>query len=408
MVYAIEENFMEDVDRKLKRVMNKCKRNGNDFIYRRVGEEMRENEKRDDSGKMVKEYHKFILIEVEGTAKVGNYECVAVLEVHDSGNIIRRINYDGEIPERFRHTGNYCEHCNSSRQRRELCIVRNVETNEFLQVGTSCLVEYTCGMNAELVVAWRDGLTELETLDGYIDNTMRGETYYSVDEVLGYTQEVVEKMGYFNSSNALSTKQIVIELIVRGFMRQTLSEKIMNVNKMLKQHHFEVEFGRDDFCKPETWETVRKIIEYYKTVEDRSEFASNVKVILCDGYVTLKNIGFLCYLPQGYAKAMEREVERAKRVKLDSQSTYFGNIGKRYKGESVYEVKRITAVDTEFGAMYIYKIVLQNGAVLVWKTSKFLCDNEMTDAKKATFTVKNHSDYNNCQQTEVTRMVFAK
>ena len=112
MVYAIYEDFYSDIEKKLKRVAKKCIKHSNGFTFEVKGEEVREKYNKEIG---VKEYYKFILVEVEGTAKIDNWECIAVLEIHDSGNIIRRINTEIEVPERFKVSENICEHCNSNR-----------------------------------------------------------------------------------------------------------------------------------------------------------------------------------------------------------------------------------------------------------------------------------------------------
>ena len=157
MVYEIYEDFFPDVEKKLNRVAKKCVKHGNDFVFEVKGEEIREKY---DSQIGVKKYYKFILVDVEGTAKIDNWECIAVLEVHGSGNIIRRINTEVEIPERFKTSENVCEHCNSNRRRNNLYVIHNTKTDEWKQVGGDCLKLYTGGLNLEYVTAWLDGITD--------------------------------------------------------------------------------------------------------------------------------------------------------------------------------------------------------------------------------------------------------
>lgn len=159
MMYAIYEDFYPDVEKKLKRVAKKCIKHGNDFTFEVKGEEIREEY---DKELDWKKYYKFILVEVDGTAKIDNWECIAVLENHDAGNIIRRINTEIDIPKRFKHTENVCEHCNTRRQRNNLYVIHNIETDEWKQVGGSCLKLYTGGLSMEYVAAYMDGITELE------------------------------------------------------------------------------------------------------------------------------------------------------------------------------------------------------------------------------------------------------
>ncbi len=388
MMYAIYEYFYPDVEKKLNRIAKKCKKHGNDFVFEIKGEEIRESYNKELD---MKEYHKFILVEVDGTAKIDNWECIAVLEIHDVGNIIRRINTEIDIPERFKHTENICEHCNSKRQRNNLYVIHNVETDEWKQVGGSCLKVYTSGLSLEYVTAYMDGVTELEEFDGIVGH---GKAYYNVNEIISYAVEVINKTGYFNAQAMLPTKYIVSTL-----MHDSLSRAVESINKDFKDVRLDVRVSEIDFRKDSTKDNVEQIINYYKNLEDDSEFVHNVKVMLNEEYVLAKNFGYLCYLPEGYARHIQKEIEKAKKIETE----YFGEIGKRYKDKVINDIALITTWETQWGVTYVYKITLAEGSVLTWKTSNglYLDGNEKFD--KISFTVKEHKEYKGEKQTEVTR-----
>lgn len=396
MIYKIYEDFFNDVEKKLKRIGKKCAKHGNPFTFEVVGNEISEVEN-EETGR--KEYYKFIIVEVEGTAKINDYECVAILENHEHGNIIRRINNEIDIPERFMHTENFCEHCNSKRRRKELYIIHNTKTNEFKQVGSNCLMLYTNGLNAEYVASYIDGITELEEFSGRVGG--HGRYYIPVDEVLGYATEIINKMGYFNSNSNCPTKHLVLNMLYRN---SSLNDKIYNINKTLEANDFRVRFNSTDFYKDNTEKFTEEVIKYYLENEDGGEFINNVKVILKEGYVEYHNVGYLCYLPEGYSRYIEKENQKAKQIENEI-SEHFGEVGKRYKDLKVYNSKILTSYETMFGTCYVYKFVLESGNVLIWKSSNWYEELENADKeiKNITFTVKSHSEFNNLKQTEVTR-----
>lgn len=388
MVYAIYEDFYPDVEKKLNRIAKKCKKHGNEFTFEVKGTEIREeyNEELD-----WKKFYKFILVEVEGTAKIDNWECIAVLENHNAGNIIRRINTEIEIPERFKTTENICEHCNTRRQRNNLYIIHNTETDEWKQVGGSCLKLYTGGLSMEYVTAYMDGITELEEFEGVVGH---GKAYYDVREILSYAVEVIGKTGYFNAQSVLPTKYIVSIL-----MRNNLGNAIREINEEFDSAKLDVRFSEIDFNKNNTENAIDAIIDYYKNLEDNSEFVHNIKVMLKEGFVLPKNFGFLCYLPEGYAKHIQKEAEKAKKV----ETKYFGEVGKRYKDKVITNVTLVTTWETQWGVTYIYKITLEDGSILTWKTSNGLYLDRNEEYDKISFTVKEHKEYKGEKQTEVTR-----
>lgn len=394
MRYKIYEEFYEKVEKKLNRIGKKCAKHGNPFTFEIVGDEIVEVENEDG----YKNYYKFIIVEVEGTAKISDYECVAVLEIHKSGNVIRRINNEINIPTKFLHTENICEHCNSKRKRNELYIIHNVVTDEFKQVGSDCLNLYTHGLNAEYVASYIDGITELEEYDGCVGGG--GKYYIPVKDIIGYSSEIIDKMGYFNSNSDLPTKRLLVEILLHGSMQK----KIANINEMLRSFNFyNVYFDMVDFDKDETSDKVEEIIKYYLSLKADSEFIHNVQVLLKDGYIEWQNIGFLCYLPEGYNKYIQKEIKKAGQKLVDEKSEYFGEIGKRYKDVNVYDIRILTGWDTQFGFTYLYKIVLDNGNVLIWKSTNWYNDEDLLKVKKIDFSVKEHTEYKDMKQTNVTR-----
>lgn len=391
MVYAIYESFFADVEKKLNRVAKKCVKHGNDFVFKVVGEEIRESYNKEIGRK---EYHKFILVEVDGTAKIDDWECIAVLEVHNAGNIIRRINTEINVPERFKVSKDICEHCNTKRHRNNLYVIHNTKTDEWKQVGGNCLNLYTNGLNMEYVASYMDGITELEEYNGVFG--ANGRPYFTVKEILSYAVEIIEKVGYFNSNSYLPTKSLVSWLVHSPF-----NKAVEEINRDLENARLMVRIDKNDFFKEDTEDKVEKIIEYYNNIEDDSEFIHNIHVILNEGYVSSKNFGFLCYLPEGYSKYIQKEIEKAKME--EEKSEHFGNIGERYKDKVIRYVKLITTWGTQWGTTYIYKIVLEDGIVLTWKTSNGLYLEDDEEFDKISFTIKSHNEYKGKKQTEITR-----
>ena len=393
MTYLIHEDFFPGVEKKLNSIAKKCQKFGNDFTFEVVGEEFLE--KTSDG---ITTIHKFFQVEVAGTAKVGDWECVAVLEAHTEGNIIRRINTEVEVPTIFRNSDNICEHCGTKRNRTNLYVIHNVETDEWKQVGGSCLRLYTGGLNMEYVVAFLDGITELEEKSGVYCSG--GKCYYPVREVIGRAYEAVSKLGYFSADCTVPTKWVVSYLLTK-----TASRAVQEINKDFELARMDVRVSEKDFFKAETESAVDNIINYYSNLEDDSEFIHNIQLMLEIGMVTFKNIGILSFLPEGYNRYVQKEEARVAREKAREQekSEHYGVVGNRYKDIEVKSVNLVTSWEGQFGYTYIYKIVTADDFVLTWKTSNYLYLENNEKFSSITFTVKAHSEYRGQNQTEVTR-----
>ena len=143
-------------------------------------------------------YHKEVVdINIEGKYQINNYEFVASLEYNDElgMNIIKKSPDTENIPEEF-ISRSECDHCKIKRARKYTVLLKNKDTNEYVQIGKSCLKEYL-GVDVENSAAY---FSAFDSLQEYIDNLPvvgNGiETYFDVDEVLNQACAEVRVNGY--------------------------------------------------------------------------------------------------------------------------------------------------------------------------------------------------------------------
>lgn len=397
-IFYIHENFFPEVEKKINRVIKKCEKYGNPFTFNIIGTEMREDSRADHDNKHNRYngiFHKFIIIEVNGEAKVGNWEFIATLDVRSNGNVIRRYNNDVKLPDYFKTSPDVCDHCRTVRNRKSLYVVRNTDTGDFKQVGGDCLMSYT-GIDVSYAAAIMSGIDFLCKYNNLYDgNNSSSQRYYSVKDVVSYAATIINKVGYFNVENPLPTRWMVHDMLFEGSIEKGVKE----LNEDLKDHSFDTFFTVEDFTTDNS-EEVDTIINYYMSLPSDNEFVHNVKTIISDEYITYKDLGYLCYAPQGYAKHIEREVERAKR--MTEKREHWGEVGKRYKNVPVQNIRKVASYETYYGVMHIWQIVTEDGIVLTWKSGNFPEDN----ASSVTFTIKEHGEYRGVPQTVVTRCKF--
>lgn len=84
---------------------------------------------------------RFVQVDVEGVAIVSGWEFVASVERTSDNRNIFHGRKDIEIPERYYDAEPICEHCWTKRNRSRMYIVHNKDTDEFAQVGSSCLTD---------------------------------------------------------------------------------------------------------------------------------------------------------------------------------------------------------------------------------------------------------------------------
>lgn len=379
MRYEILTELIDELEKKLKPIKKKCAKYGCDFKYEKV----------EEINKPIKgKYYNFTVVEVEGNAKIDNYELVGIIEQSDNGNIVNAIN-NCEVPKRFWTTENYCEHCNSKRNRKNLFIIRNTETNEYKQLGKSCVKLYTNGIDAEhfaQILHCYDILKKYNDMyfEDYID-TYNAIASYKVDDVLNLAIMLIDEIGYMNTNDEISTKS----LIKYGLRDIKLMNKEINKKAIIEFTKADIDVDRST--------KINNIKEYYMNMKADTEYIHNIQVLLSNEYIREDKIGYIAYLPKGYDKYIE-QVKKQKAL-CDVDSIYYGDISKRYKQVDVKQIKDIATYSNDYGIVTVYQIVIDN-SILIWKTNKHI---ELNDINKIDFTVKEHRIYKGINQTIVTR-----
>lgn len=279
--YLILEDNMERLQKKLTRIRTKCNKYGCDFYYAEIGEEF--HTWKDSEG--AEHTSKYIKVECEGNAKVNGWVFAATLEHTEEGNIVRAVKDVGvEIPQRYYTCSPECEHCKSARHRKNTYIVYNSDTEEFKQVGSSCLCDFTGGYDAELAAAYI----------ALFDELIQGETpypgchttnYMNLKEVLVYAIDYVKHFGYVSSSSDeydphSSTKAKVSDAWMYDNFQSCLFESTREEIENYRRKY------QPNYQDSQILETAQAIIDYIRSTEEDNNYMHNLRVLAAQEYIT--------------------------------------------------------------------------------------------------------------------------
>lgn len=398
MEYLIYEGNMERLQKKLKRIENKCKKYGNtEFEFEIKGEHYKEHKV---DGECFN--NKYYIVEVEGIAKVNGWIFVATIQHKDNGNIIRQFKTNIEIPEIYRSTDSICEHCNTRRLRKDTYLIFNEVTKEFKQVGKSCLNDFTNGLSAENIaqyISWFD-----EVIEGQEVGSLNSHKYYSVKDIILNAIETIKHYGFISKTMAMESNDRFIQTTTERVIEFMFPHRCMNRKEILKEME-KIGYNAES---EENKAELNKMLEWLNKTDNNSQYIYNLKITVADGYCEPRDFGLLISLPSAYFKALEREQDRllreqkrAERQQLNANKQYVGKVGERLDID-ISSVECITSFSTEYGMMRIYRFETVNSDILVWKTSNFI---EHTDkVKKIKATIKAHNEYKEEKQTEISRV----
>lgn len=400
MQYTIHEDNLPKLIEKLKRIENKCNKYGCTFNYAEIGEEYKEiqhyAEIRVEYGqKALKKtslvLEKFIIIEVEGKAIINNWKFLATIEHTENGNIIRSYS-DLEIPEKYKTVKAHCDHCNIDRYRKDSYLVLNTVTNEIKQVGKSCLMDYTNGLSAEVASQFASYFNTIAELH---DHESSG----------GFTRHYIDTFDYLLISNAMVSKY---GFISKGKAEENFCQS--TVSKIADFMHGK-EYQDLIYDTDENKAEVQNMLDWLDIQTSDSQYISNLQVVCKNKYSEYRDCGLLASLPSAYFKAMQKESDRIAKENEKAgqkQSEYYGTIGDKITLSNV-TINHVAQYETEYGITHIFKILDENSNIFTWRTNKSMVENKegnytaIVDYTQIKGTIKNHSEFRDEKQTELTR-----
>lgn len=414
MNYSIPECNMENLEKKLKRIQNKCVKYGCDFKYERVGEHF-EEKKIYDFDDVIAEVNgqrvyrswtvvvKFIDIDVEGVAAINGWRFAASLEHTEKGNILKGIS-DLELPKRFYDCAPWCEHCKTARDRKHSYVVYHEATGEFKQVGKACLRDFTHGLSAELAALCDSYLKECEEasewsgIGGFVRN------YYEVADYARFVAETIRIFGYRKNDgcgNGTASQ-------AKNLMRCELGYQIPN---WVEAEYEEAKAKGFDSQNEESKKLAETVLAWIVENERDDNYFHNLKVACSLEYCAPSDLGLIASAFPAYDRELEYEAERREREEKEAvereRSSWLGSVGERISFK-IAEMSVITTWDTQWGTVGVFKLIDENGHECTWKTSKWI-DIEVSECigKMVKATIKELKEYRGIKQTEITRARIA-
>jgi hypothetical protein len=411
MTYSIPECNIESLEKKLTRIKNKCAKYGNEFHYERIGEHFEEKKFTDYNDVLFEingqrvyrswtEVIKYIDIEVEGKAEVNGWSFAASLEYHDKGNIIKSAGI--EIPSRFYDCKPWCEHCKTKRDRAKSFIVFNEETNEFKQVGKSCLKDFTGGLSAEQAANFESFFKEVEEACEYAGGYYE-KSYFKVIDFLTVAAETIRLYGYVKRDSRDTSTADRAEELYRSVNHMRLSD-----SKSVRARIYDAECKGFSVSNEASVELAKTVREWIISNERDDNYFHNLKVACSLDYVDYKGLGLLVSAFPAYNKELEIDAARRAREAAEAAareaSAYLGNVGDKVSFE-IADFRCITSWDTQWGTTYVYKFADKEGHEATWKTSNWV--EEKCIGKTISGKVKEQKEYRGIKQTELTRCKIA-
>lgn len=316
----------------------------------------------------------YLVVDVEVTGpsfSLGNFSLITMADFVDPEAPIFS-DFTNDDFDGYKSITRSCHHCNTDRPRRKMFVLKNNESGEYVQVGKSCLKDYTGHSVLDSVkgcALWFDLRDhENDEMKSFTRSPDLGEQN---EEIIGLAIRSINERGYVNKAEAeekwiMSTADHVRKMA--GTQRATDEEKAQ----------------------------ATKIIEWAMNeyADETNSFALNVTTILENGFVNTNRYGFVACLPAMKLRADERAAANA----LNATSEYFGKVKERMTIEA--EVIGVNYIESFYGMTSLYTLRVGKN-IAKWFASNNILEVGETYTLKAT--VKDHDEFRGTKQTILTR-----
>lgn len=336
----------------------------------------------DERTKFVKEWTEY-KVEIKGNAPAYNgWEFIAKLDWDIHAGLIVRTIPGVEGVDRSSVREGWCDHCRVTRRRTVTYIVRNQETGVIVQVGRSCLKDFT-GQYTAIAFPELKGDDEEGGWFG-----PKGEPEYTPLTVLAFAWACVKLEGYKpRNSMGSPTRQDVMVAMNPGKSKadREWAEKVapLAVEAHSKAEELREWILSDDFA-------------------GTSDYVLNMKAIAAGDCVSSRNIGFLVSAPQAWAKSLEKTLIREREASIYAASEFVGEVKQRL--QLTVEIKSIRYISGTYGSSTLYTMVTEEGNVVKWFSSGRDILGEDEGARYIIRgTVKSHDVWEGMKTTKLTR-----
>lgn len=313
----------------------------------------------------------------------GGWNFVAVIEKIENGEVIIKsaFGYEGEAVEESLLVKNFCQHCNTKRQRNTQVIVENAEGERKI-LGSTCVKDF---------LGWAYSPVFLSSPKEELDGIFSGFGFMKpIAEVLWVALGAVELYGYRSvSSEGLSTK----DRVERYFGLQK-GEEDTALQALLASKSYEQE--------------IAEIMAFVPANQQITDYARNLRSAFKGEYAFKSTLGLIVSAVSAYGRVKQAEIVEATKTVYSSEP--FAKDGEKVEFTGVVLSKRFIENYFGYSAQSSQLIVFEvAGQPLPFKVKTFYSGSTILEEGQVVTvkaTVKKFEEYKGEFATMVTRSKF--
>lgn len=389
--YTILNSMAEEICKKVKRIVKKCEKNHIDYIFN-VSDPYNKLVKVNDNTFEVC----LVDLNLDVTFKFNGWCSLGMVQRKDG--IVQCYFDNADLIKQYKDTDFHCDHCHKKVHRNSVVILEH-DNGERKVVGTSCVKEFTSGLDGNLIAEVNDYMAIFNMRNSELRCLMQGEEdadvfferhgvkTYDVVDIVSAAKRLIDKYGFEPSGSYNATWKFIMDEYDRTKIESEAADAIEWIKSL----------SEDDVTK--------------------SSYLFNLKQIIDAGYCTARHFGFLASLIPSYRKSeYKRLIDLKNSDKKESE--YVGNVGDKISVKVTY--MNTHTYDTQFGSSHIHLFMDDDGNIFKWSTGtdlEFIVKDERANYtqwyrldKGATIQlsgkIKAHDEYHSQKQTVLTRCKY--
>lgn len=328
-------------------------------------------------------------VTVDGTRpKFNDWEFIARAEWLPSGGglvVTSPVGLPDGTVDRDRLRKGWCDHCRTNRNRAKVYLVRRTDDDVTMQVGSSCVADFT-GYGG--VIAWGAGARLTDMLDDFVGGAHGREWGHSTEDALAIAYHLTVTDGFWPMAADRPTRYAV-DAVLDPRSKMPDAER----SEIWAGARARIESG-----------DVAAVCDWIATTDkDDGDYLANLRAILACEQVSYRHMGLLVSAPNAYL----RHLAAGKPAVEVPETHWFGEVDGKYSGVPV-TVGTYLWYDTMYGPKAWVTFTTTDGAILKWNTTSDAFAERAGDEIALSFTVTAHSEWNERKETHVLRARVTK
>jgi hypothetical protein len=282
----------------------------------------------------------------------------------------------------------HCEHCKTARTNRKYTyLVQNPDTEELLQVGSTCIKDFTGWTGKPVFISEAELAEELE---GFLGGLGGSPLDYTVETVVAAAWGISRRYGWVPVSAAgygTSSTRDLVNAYLYGTAKSDNELRADVAPEMAEA---------TDMAKT----IVTALLE---GLEGNGDYVTNLRICLRAAVVEDRHMGIVVSAVSAYEKMTGKQTERKAREQRVSE--FAGAVGE--KTTFTGTITRMMPVENNFGYHATSSMLVivedEKHTFKMFTSAAWAWDVKQGQAATFTGTVKDHEDYQGTKQTAIAR-----